>query len=114
MSVEDADKIDFTAFDPESDEMLLVISDPLGWGQLEGEHLMALQDKLNAYLAFLEGGQVYRDLPKAVGRKVVIEVVGKFPLSEQASKFYRLAGKVIEDAGFSLRFRHLDGCDTSE
>jgi hypothetical protein len=30
--------------------------------------------------------------------------MGKFPLSEEARKFYRLAGKAIGDAGFSLRF----------
>jgi hypothetical protein len=34
-------------------------------------------------------------------------VIGKFPLSEEASKFYRLAGKAIQDAGFSLQFMHL-------
>jgi hypothetical protein len=106
MTVEDAGKIDFTAFKPDGDEMLLVISDHLGWDEFGGEHLLALQEKLNSYLAFIETGQLYRDVPKAVGRKIIIEVVGKSPLSEEAEKFYRLAGRAIENAGFSLRFRH--------
>ncbi len=40
-----------------------------------------------------------------MGNKIIIEVVGKFPLSEEAKKFYRLAGKAIEDLGYSLHFR---------
>ena len=43
MSVEDTDKIDFTALKPESDEMRLVIPDHRGWGEFEGDHLLMLQ-----------------------------------------------------------------------
>jgi hypothetical protein len=107
MTVEEPNKIDFTAIEPQSGEMCLVISDHLDWDEQEGEHLLALQDKLNTYLAFIESGEIYTKLPKAIGRKIVIQVMGKFPLSAEASKFYRLAGKAIQDAGFSLRFKHL-------
>jgi hypothetical protein len=65
-----------------------------------------LQDKLNTYLEFIESGQLYSKFPRAIGRKIVIQVFGKFPLSEEAKKFYRLAGKAIEDLGYSLRFKH--------
>jgi hypothetical protein len=107
MSVEDLDKVDFviTGGLP-SGEVCLVVSDHLDWAEQQGYHLLTLQEKLNTYLAFLETGQIYTEFPKAVGRKVVIEVVGKYPLSEEAHKFYGLAGKYIEDAGFALRFRH--------
>ena len=57
-------------------------------------------------LTVIETGELYAELPKAVGRKIVIEVMGKFPLSEEAKKCYRLAGKAIEDLGYSLRFKH--------
>jgi hypothetical protein len=106
MTVEESAKIDFAAIEPQSDEMRLIISDHLDWTD-EGEHLLLLQSKLNTYLAFIESGEIYAKLPKAVGLKIVIEVVGKFPLSEEASKFYRLAGGAIKDAGFSLRFEHV-------
>jgi hypothetical protein len=104
MTVEEASKIDFTAIEPQTGDMCLVIADHLDWEAQEGEHLLLLQNKLNSYLAFIESGEIYTKLPKAIGRKIVIEVMGKFPLSEEAAKFYRLAGKAIEDAGFSLRF----------
>jgi hypothetical protein len=105
MSVEEPAKIDFAAFDPKAGEVRLIISDHLDWTE-EGEHLLLLQSKLNSYLAFVESGEIYAKLPKAIGLKVVIEVMGKFPLSEEASKFYRLAGGAIKDAGFLLRFEH--------
>jgi hypothetical protein len=109
MTIEEPTKVDFTAIEPRSGDVLLVICDHLDWDANEGEHLLKLQEKLNSYLALIETGQLYRDWPKTVGRKIIIEVLGKSPLSEEARKFYRLAEKAIEDAGFSLRFKHFDG-----
>jgi hypothetical protein len=107
MTVEEPSKIDFTAIEPQTGDVRLVISDHLDWGEQKGEHLLLLQNKLNSYLAFIESGEIYTKVPKASGRKIVIEVMGKFPLSEEARRFYQLAGKAIEDAGFSLRFELL-------
>ena len=106
MTVEDLGKIDVTAIARESGDVILVISDHLDWDENEGEHLFALQNKLNAYLEFIESGQVYAKIPRAVENKIIIEVVGKFSLSDEAKKFYRLAGKAIEELGYTLRFKH--------
>jgi hypothetical protein len=106
MSIEQADKIDFVNIEYQTGDVLLSISDHLRWDEDEGEHLLMLQTKLNTYLAFIEGGQIYNQIPEAAGRRVVINLVGKFPLSEEAKKFLRLAGRAIQDAGFSLRFQH--------
>jgi hypothetical protein len=104
MTVEDVDKIDFVTGERKTGDLILTISDHLDWDENEGEHLLVLQKKLNAYLEFIESGQIYTKVPQARGRKIVIQVMGKFPLSEEARKFYRLAGKAIEDYGYSLRF----------
>jgi hypothetical protein len=106
MSIEQADKIDFVNIEYQTGDVLLSISDHLSWDEDEGEHLMMLQTKLNTYLAFIEGGQMYRQIPETVGRRVVINLVGKFPLSAEAKKFFRLASQTIHNAGFSLRFEH--------
>ena len=107
MSVEDLEKVDFvvTGGMP-GGEVCLVVSDHLDWDQQEGYHLLTLQEKLNTYLAFIETGQIYREFPKAAGRKIVIEVIGKYKPSDEARKFYGLAGQAMADAGFALRFRH--------
>ena len=113
MTVEEPAKIDFAAIEPESGEMRLIISDHLDWKD-EGGHLLLLQSKLNSYLAFIESGEIYAKVPKAVGLKIVIVVFGKFPLSEEASKFYRLAEDAIKGAGFLLRFEHSSSSSTPD
>jgi len=59
MSIEQADKIDFVNIEDKTGDVLLSISDHLSWDEGEGEHLLMLQAKLNTYLAFIEGGQMY-------------------------------------------------------
>jgi hypothetical protein len=78
MTVEEPGKIDFTAFDPQSGEMCLVISDHLDWTE-QGEHLLLLQSKLNSYLAFIESGEIYGKLPKAIGKKLLFRLWENFP-----------------------------------
>jgi hypothetical protein len=64
---------------------------------------------LNSYLAFIESGEIYTKFPSAVGRKIIIRVMGKYPLSDEARKFYHLAGNYINGLGFgaALQFEHL-------
>ena len=106
MTVEENDKIDSLAFNRQNGDVTLVISDHLDWNENEGEHLLALQAKLNTYLEFVESGQLYAKYPRAIGKRIIFYVVGKFPLSDEASKLYRLAGKAIQDYGYFLRFVH--------
>jgi hypothetical protein len=106
MTVEETDKVDRIAFNRQNGDVLLVISDHLDWGENEGEHLLALQAKLNTYLEFVESGQLYANYPHANGKRIIFYVVGKFPLSDEASKLYQLAGKAIEEYGYVLQFVH--------
>jgi len=106
MSVEDIDKIDHIGIDRRTGDVHLSISDHLDWDQNEGEHLFVLQDKLNTYLEFVESGQLYAKYPHAAGRKIVFEVMGKFALSREARKFYRLVGNTVQKYGCILQFVH--------
>ena len=62
MSVEQADVIDFVSID-EEDNVVLTISDHLEW-DMENEHLLILQDKINAYLSSIESGDIYEKYAK--------------------------------------------------
>jgi hypothetical protein len=104
MSIEQTDTIDFVTLDEASGDALLTISDHLAWDEDEGAHLELLQRKLNAYLRFVESGELVREFPNLRGRSVVINLIGKFPLSQQAETFIRKAGEAIRDAGFRLQF----------
>ena len=104
MSVEQTDTIDFATIDKASSDLWLTISDHLPWDENEGIHLVLLQNKLNAYLRFIESGEALKQVPAAEGRSVVINLVGKFPLSQKAGAFFEKARATIEGAGFRLQF----------
>lgn len=108
MSIYDAQTIDFFAVDHRSNVVFLVIADHLPWDEHEGEHLMMVQEKINAYLAFMESGEIFEKIPVSVGLSIVIKWMGKYPLSEQALKFYDFAETLIEGAGFELEFEEAD------
>ena len=61
MSIEQTNTVDFVSIDEISGDALLTISDHLAWDENEGAHLELLQNKLNAYLRFIESGELERD-----------------------------------------------------
>lgn len=66
MSVEDVNKIDFMGIpENEPDVVSLAISDHLAWGNAINEHLYKLQEKINSYIKFIEGGEIKFNLPTA-------------------------------------------------
>lgn len=107
MSIEQTQIVDFVNIDPKSGDVWLTISDHLPWDQGEGEHLFLLQNKLNAYLRFIESGEIFKEIPAAMGRNILINLVGQFPLSEKASLFFEKARAEIHNAGFKLQFKLL-------
>ena len=104
MSIDQTDAIDFVTIDKASGDLWLTISDHLPWEEDEGNHLVLLQNKLNAYLRFIESGEVLKKIPDSKGRSVVINLVGKFPLSQEADFFFGKARAAVEGAGFRLQF----------
>ncbi len=105
MSIEETEVIDFISIDKSAGAVHLTISDHLEWEEKEGEHLLLLQDKINAYLRFIEGGELEETYPKAKGKKIVISIVGQYPLSQEAKKFYDMAAGITEEAGIQLEFK---------
>lgn len=107
MAIDGEKRVDLVTIDSDTGDLLLAISDHLPWEKDEDIHLLALQNKLNAYLAFIESGELQAKVPDAAGRAIIINVVGKFALSEQASRFFQMAQSQVEEAGFKLCFEHL-------
>lgn len=105
MSIDNSNVVDAVHVDGRTDEVILTITDHLGWADSSGEHLLLLQEKINSYLRFIEGGDLLRAYPKALGKRAVIDVVGKYQLNDEAKRFYELATPRIEAAGIGLRFR---------
>ena len=106
MSIDEPNKVDFTAIDKAKTHVLLVVSDHLDWSN-EGEHLLMLQNKLNAYFALVESGELVQKLPAAKGLPVIIRIVGKYPLKEDAVRFFNSAKSEFAQDGITLEFELL-------
>ncbi len=87
---------------------VLTIADSWDWED-EGQHLLALQAKLNSYFEFIESGQVWESHPGARGRELVIELVSRFPLPKAGEELMRRASEACSDLGVRIRTRHYPG-----
>lgn len=113
MSIDQLDKIDLFITDKEKTYVLLVITDHLDWKDFdEGDHLELLQDKINAYLHFVEDGELVKTRPDLEGLPITIQVDAKYPPSDKAIKFYRTAGPIVAEAGVQLQL-HVPSSDTT-
>jgi hypothetical protein len=106
MSVTEAGVIDMWGIpDWDKSKVELVITDHLGWApEEEMEHLLQLQEKVNTYIAFIESGEINTAIPAAAGKVPIIQVVGKYELSEQAESFVDRVTTVLGEAGIEFEF----------
>lgn len=105
MSIVDSNKIDAISIN-ENDEVLLSIADHLDWENTIW-HLNQLQDKLNSYIQFIEGGQIFDDYPSSKGRKLVIQIVSKEEYNYKGLEFLKKIRPIILSIGVDLRQRVL-------
>lgn len=102
MSIDQTGVVDAIGVDDTTGQVVLTISDHLEW---DNEHLLLLQEKLNAYLSFVEGGELLDSYPDSKGREVLINVVCKYPPSESAKGFLNQVGGIVEGAGMKFSWR---------
>ena len=104
MSVNQTDTIDFISTTPNG-EVVLTISDHYSW--VETRHLQLLQNKINAYLQFIESGQIYEDYPNSAGQDLIIETVMKFEPNQEAISFLEKAKEITTKAGIGFQWQVL-------
>jgi hypothetical protein len=102
MSVEQSKVVDFIGVDNETGGVVLTISDHLDWTNSQN-HQAIFQDKINAYLAFVESGEILQRYPDAKGKPVALEVVFKFKPDISGLQFLAKVREVIESAGFAFK-----------
>ena len=105
MSIEQTNVVDIVAVDKDTGELVPTITDHLEWPADSSDHLFLLQEKINAYLRFIESGEVVQSHPKADGRAMVILVALKYTPNDQAIRFLDKCREIIKNAGFRFRFR---------
>ncbi|HQS60038.1 MAG: hypothetical protein B7Y56_15965 [Gallionellales bacterium 35-53-114] len=101
MSIEQTDVIDFIGTNTATGAVHLTISDHLEWST---DHMLMLQEKLETYLAFVEGGEIYSTYLDSAERAVVIDLVLKFRPNSEAISFLERVRSLIVKAGFAFLY----------
>lgn len=102
MSVIDKKTIDSIAV-TDDEGIILLITDHLEWKD-EYNHLVILQEKINAYISFLESGQ-YKDIyNNEEFRYGIIEIHFKYKLTEKANQFLRTVQNQISEIGLMIQY----------
>lgn len=99
MSIDQVEIIDSIGVDDSTEQVVLTISDHLEW---DNNHLSLLQEKLSAYLRFVESGEILSSYPNAKGREVRIDVMCKYPPNQDAEEFLKQASSIFERAGMKF------------
>ncbi|MFF2484316.1 DUF6572 domain-containing protein [Paenibacillus sp. NPDC058071] len=97
MSVLDKNKIDGIGKSESDNKVALMIADHLDW-ENELEHLTLLQDKINAYLSFIESGQIYNVYPDAKSVDgFIIDLRFRYKPTENCNKLLEFFRKSTQD-----------------
>jgi hypothetical protein len=99
VSIDQPKVVDFCGISQTDGCCVLAISDDREWNSWE--HLLALQEKLNNYLAFIESGEIHTVRPECRGRAIEILIRCRFtPEGDDDISFLQLARHAIQSAGF--------------
>ncbi len=109
MAVDQPKVIDIVSKD-QTGNFVLTICDHLDWQDTE-EHLLALQEKINTYLDFLDSGEIYEKYPDARGHEKEIEAMFVHAPNSQALLFLSRVKSIIEYSGYSFRYDRLLSVD---
>ena len=93
MSLEQIDKVDALGLDQKTRHIVLTIADSWNWNN-ESQHLLALQEKINAYLNFIETGQVWESFSLDKARNLRINVVFRYSPPASALEFLEKVASV--------------------
>lgn len=96
MSILENSSIDGMGIDEDGQTLVFMISDHLDW-ENEGEHLLLLQDKLNAYLGYIEAKEFQEVYPQYEFLFFSIEVYFQYAPTEDCMKFFEVMNQQLEE-----------------
>ena len=103
MTVEDSGVIDIVGTDKATGDVILSISDHLGWApELREHHAASLREKVESYLRFIRSGQVREEYPNSAGRRVRVEIVHRHVPDAAALELLLALGQTAKSEGVEL------------
>ena len=112
MTIEETNKIDIISAFPGGGVVYLSVVDHLPWSDPQGgaisveEHLYLLQEKLNAYLEYVDSGALAQDVPDAATKKVVFLYHHKYPIPPGAQEVIGKMRVFLEEHGIGFSLVH--------
>lgn len=103
MSVIDVDKVDGIGIQKGGEGLAMLISDHLDWTD-EYEHLIQLQNKLNAYIGFIENKQYEAIYPKHKFTTFQIEIHFKYEPIPSCLKFMDTVNNQLKDMAIGVNY----------
>lgn len=104
MSISDSQTIDSVIHSDEHNDVVLLIADHHDWSEPQ-KHLLALQQKLNTYISFVESGQLFIDFPDAKNKEVSIFIACEFEPVNAALSFFEKADVFLNNR-LKIRLRY--------
>jgi hypothetical protein len=101
VSIEDTQVVDVTGRDRITGRVVLTISDHLPWSD-EARHFDLLDQKIRAYVGFIESDQILQRYPDARERRAQIELVCKYPPTPGAVGFLDALRQALERRGIAF------------
>jgi hypothetical protein len=108
MGLEDSSTVDAVGVERESGAFVLTLLDSWTWDEPE-HHLMALQAKLEAYLDFIESGEIYSACPDAREKEIVIDVISRVSLPAEGTELLERLVTVAGEMGVRVRTKQVPG-----
>lgn len=108
MAIDNVNVIDGIAIDSNRNALVLLITDHLMWESensdalSEYEHLTLLQEKINAYISYLESKQYKEQYPEMAFDMAVIEIHFKYDITENCEKFLQSVQDQIGQYGIKI------------
>lgn len=106
MAIDNPNVVDGIGIDEDQNAIHLLLTDHLQWtgegAPDEHAHLMMLQDKINAYISFLEAGQYQDNYPGREFSMAVIEAHFKYDISDNCEKFLNVVQEQVGSLGIKI------------
>lgn len=101
MSVLDKETVDGMALDKNGKVIRLLIADHLDWSN-EYNHLLVLQDKINAYIAFCEEHQYNQVYKNILVECAILEIHFKYEPTIKAMNFLEQVQRQVNELGIAI------------
>lgn len=111
MAIDDVKVIDGMGIDRERKAICLLLTDHFAWKDddslNEYDHLMLLQEKINAYISYLESKQYEEQYPGEAFDMAVIEIHFKYDITDNCEKFLNTVQSQVGQYGIKIE-AHID------